>query len=149
MADDFDMSELSNGAQDYIRELRKENAKYRTERNDYRDKYADAGEALREAATKVSDYTSFQETHEKTLAEKAAIESKFNRLSVAAEFGIAAHADRLKGSTVEELKTDAASLAETFGKVAPGVRKDVAAGDPPAGSEKPNPYKEAFKRAGL
>ena len=68
MADEFDMSELSSGAQDYIRELRKENAKYRTERNDFRDKYADAGEALREAGTKVSDYAQFQETHEKNLA---------------------------------------------------------------------------------
>lgn len=150
MADEFNMAELPNSAQDYIRSLRTENARYRTERNDFKDKYADAGEALREAGAKVSEFTKFQEDHEKLVTEKSAIEAKFNRLSVASEFGIASHADRLKGSTMDELKTDAEALAKQFGAKTPGVPKDPAAGKPPVDyAGKANPLAQAFRDAGF
>lgn len=130
----------------YIRDLRNEAAQYRTERNEVRAKYEEAGSLLATANTKLGELGSLQETHEKTLTENAALNDKFNRLSVAASFGISDHADRLKGGTVEELTADAKALAETIGK--PGLRKDPTAGQP-TGEPAKDPFKDAFRRAGL
>lgn len=130
----------------YIKDLRTEAAQYRTERNEFRAKYEEAGSVLKDANTKLGELSSLQETHEKTLTENAALADKYTRLSVASSFGISDHADRLKGATVEELTADAKALAETFGK--PGLRKDPAAGQP-TGEPAKDPFKDAFRRAGL
>jgi hypothetical protein len=130
----------------YIKDLRNEAAQYRTERNEVRAKYEEAGSLLATANTKLGELGSLQETHEKTLTENASLADKYNRLSVAAQFGIPDHADRLKGGTVEELTEDAKALASTFGKK--GLAKDSAAGSPPGDAAK-DPYKDAFRRAGL
>jgi hypothetical protein len=133
----------------YIKDLRNEAAQYRTERNEVRAKYEEAGSLLKDANTKLTELGSLQETHEKTLTENASLADKFNRLSVAAKFGIADHADRLKGATVEELETDAKTLADTFGKQGPPrLGRDPAAGQDPNGP-KVDPVIEAFKRAGV
>jgi len=146
---DFDLSELPANAQEYIRELRRESAKYRTERNDFRDKIAERDEAVREANKKFEDFDRLREDHEKTLADNSKLNLENGRMKAAGKAGIFEHYDRIQGEKPEDWEKDASELAEKFGtKKPPGVPKDDAAGNNP-GEPKSSPLAEAFRKAGF
>lgn len=148
MADDFDINELPDAARDYIKSLRAESARYRIERNEFRDKYTEAGTLIEQANQKV-DKASEWETKVSDLETKNGdLEKKLGKLTAAAKFGIPDEVDRLKGSTPEEWEEDAKSLSEKFGSKPPGIPKDPAAGEKPK-DPKDDPITRAFRDAGV
>lgn len=133
----------------YIKDLRNEAAQYRTERNEVRAKYDEAGDLLKNANTRLADFDKVKSDYEKTLTDNASLEGKFNRLSIAAKYGIPDEADRLKGTTPEELEADAESFAAKLGTKTPGIRRDAAAGGKAPEAVEVDPITEAFRAKGL
>lgn len=148
MPDDFNLDELPDGAQKYIRDLRAESARYRTERNDFRDKYAGAGDALREANQRIEAAKEWETKYESLLTDNSKLSSQYDRLRAAAKFGISEEADRLKGEKYEDWEDDARALAEKFGSKKPELPKDPAAQEPPK-EPKDDPITKAFRDAGI
>lgn len=147
--DDVKVSELPQNVQDYIGELRKEAARYRTERNEFRDKYSSAGETLAEANQRIDSYKEFETKYNDLAPKHTSLTENYDRLRAAAKFGISEEANRLQGSNYEEWETDAESLSKKFGTGAPpGVVKDPAAKEPPQ-DPKDDPITEAFRKAGV
>jgi chromosome segregation ATPase len=149
MPDDFKLDELPEGAQAYIRELRAESARYRTERNEFRDKYTDAGALLQTANEQIDAAKEWETKYESLLTDNSKLSSKHDRLLAAAKFGIPEEADRLKGEKYEDWEADAKALAEKFGSgKPPGLPKDPAAEEPPK-EPKDDPITKAFRDAGV
>jgi predicted nucleic acid-binding Zn-ribbon protein len=141
---------LDAETQKYIRDLRAENARFRTEKNDLSTKYTEAGNLIAEANTKLDGFAKLQGEHEKFLADNAKLQDSYNRVSAAAKHKLDPDewGDRLKGSTLEELIADAAKIAPTVsGK--PSIPVDPAAGGAPPAAPTVDPITAAFKRAGL
>jgi chromosome segregation ATPase len=149
MADDFDINELPDAARDYIKSLRAESARYRIERNDFRDKYTEAGTLIEQANQKVDQATEWETKYSTLETKNGDLEKQLGKLTAAAKFGIPDEVDRLKGSTPEEWEADAQSLAEKFGSNKPtGIPKDPAAKDKPE-DPKDDPITAAFRAAGV
>lgn len=158
MSDDRSINDFPEEAQAYIRELRAENARYRTERNDLRTqktefetKYTEAGQLLKTANEKLDEFSAAKDTAEKLSADLAAKDEAFGKVSVWAEaLGVdLKDADRLKGSNAEEWKADAEALAPRFTNKPAGVPKNPGAGEPPKGGATEDPISKAFSEAGL
>jgi chromosome segregation ATPase len=149
MADDFDINELPDPARDYIKALRAEAAQYRVERNNFRDKYTEAGTLIEQANQKVDQATEWQTKYSALETTNGDLEKQIGRLTAAAKYGIPEEVDRLKGSTPEEWEEDAKSLSEKFGSGKPtGLAKDPAAKEKPE-EPKDDPIKKAFRDAGI
>lgn len=149
MPDDFNLDDLPEGAQKYIRDLRSESARYRTERNEFRDKYADAGDLLKTANEKIEAAKEWETKYESALTDNSKLTSQYDRLRAAAKFGISEEADRLKGEKYEDWEADAKALAEKFGNRKPDpLQKDPAAEEPPK-EPKDDPISKAFRDAGF
>jgi hypothetical protein len=143
---EFEISELPEPAQEYIRSLRSEAAEHRVQKNEWRQKYTDAGETLAEANKRIAEAEKFKEDHEKFLAEHEILKDWTQRLEIASDFGLpSSDAKRLQGSTPEELKADAEAFAQRVNKPG-GPKKDLAAGDPPT-EPKSDPIRAAFDKA--
>ena len=137
MPDENSIDSFPEDAQRMIRELREEAARHRvgkqetsTRATEFEAKYTEAGDLLKAANEKLTSFDTLTEKHEKMLAESATLQDNYNRLQAASEFGISAHANRLQGNTLDELKADAESLSKTLG--AGRLPKDPAAGSKPA-----------------
>lgn len=157
---DFSIADLPQETQDYIRSLRSEAAKYRTERNDeaakaaeLATKYAEAGSLLQKANQDLSELSAVKDANEKNSADLAKTTSELERARIAWEAGLTPEdIPRLQGSTPEELKADAEKMAARLG--AGGRRtppKDPAAGGTPSGdgAGKNDGIRKAFEDAGL
>jgi len=141
---------LDEETQTYIRSLRSENAKFRTEKNDFQTKYAESAGLMADANKKLEEFGALQSTHEKFLTEFEKEKDRANRLAAVAKFKLDPDEDleRLKGSTLEELTADAEKLAVRLGGVKPSIPLDPAAKDKPE-APKIDPIAKAFKDAGL
>lgn len=148
MAEDLSLDGLPEDTQEYIRKLRKEAAGYRTERNEFRDKYDQAGDLLKQANDKLDGFSALEDQLEKTRNEKISFEENYDRLRAAAEFGIPDEADRLKGKNYDEWKADAENLSQKFGGKKSTLTKDPAAGKTPKG-EQDDPITAAWRKSGL
>lgn len=121
---------------EYVRELRSEAAKYRVEKKELEKRLADLETAQhsREEA-ELADQQKWQELADKRAKELDAIRAQLEgqrietaRLRIAAEFGLNVPiddgetlADRLRGTTEEELRADAAKLAKWFTSLKPAT----------------------------
>ncbi|ATY11572.1 hypothetical protein CU254_14725 [Amycolatopsis sp. AA4] len=150
---EIDLSTLEEPVRAYIKELRGENAKHRAakntvaaERDELAKKYEEAGQLLQSANERLTQFDAFKEKatkldaltddHEKLLTENSVLGDKLTRLEAAAKFGIADEADRIKGTTKEELEKDAEALAKRLG--GRGLPMNPAAGfTPPPPNEDP------------
>lgn len=150
MTDDKTIDHLDAETQTYIRSLRSENARFRTEKNDFQSKYNDSASLMAEANKKLGEFETLQSTYEKTLTEIEKEKDRSNRLAAVAKFKLDPDEDmdRLKGSTLEELTADAEKLAARLGGVKPVIPLDPAAKEKPA-APKVDPIAQAFKDAGL
>lgn len=134
----------------YIRNLRSESANYRTQRNEYRDKYTDAGQLLATANTKLDGLSAVEDQVETLAKANASLTTNHDKLRAAAKFGIPDEVDRLKGSTFDEWEADAKDLSEKLGKpVGNRTPKDEAAGERPKTDEIEDPILKAFRDAGV
>lgn len=160
MTDNPSLDGLSDETQSYIRSLRAEAARYRTERNDANTKltevttkYAESGSLLQTANTQLAELSAVKDSNDKNAADLAKANALRERDSIAWAAGLTPEdADRLKGATPEELKADAAALAARLGtKGRTVLTKDGAAagstGSTPPGDE--DPIRKAFADAGL
>jgi hypothetical protein len=149
MADDFDINELPDSARDYIKSLRAESARYRIERNDFRDKYTEAGTLIEKANEKVDKATEWETKYSDLETKNGDLQKQLGKLTAAAKFGIPDEVGRLQGTTPEEWEADAKSLSEKFGSGKPsGIPKDPAAKDKPE-EPKDDPITAAFRAAGV
>jgi chromosome segregation ATPase len=161
MPDNPSLEGLSEETQTYIRSLRSEAARYRTERNDYQAKYADvntkyteAGNLLSQANTKLDQLATVESTAEENAKALATLTEQQERDRIAWGAGLTPEdSERLKGKTKEEWQADATALAA---RLNPGGRrppqtlpKDPAAGNGPAGDGSEDPIRAAFASAGL
>jgi uncharacterized coiled-coil DUF342 family protein len=161
MTDNPSLDGLSDETQSYIRSLRAEAARYRTERNDANTKltevttkYAESGSLLQTANTQLSELSAIKDTSEKNAADLAKVTAERERENIAWAAGLTPEdATRLQGATPEELKADAEKLAARLG---PNGRRTPLPKDPAAGSQqgtpKPgteDPIRAAFAKAGL
>jgi cytochrome c553 len=119
---------------EYVRELRSEAAKYRVEKKELEKRLADleTSQRSREEA-ELADQQKWQELADKRAKELEAMKAQLDsqrietvRLRVAAEFGLNVPiddgetlADRLRGTTEEELRADAAKLAKWYTSLKP------------------------------
>jgi flagellar capping protein FliD len=153
MPDEINFDELPDEfrgkVKSYVSDLRGEAARYRTERNQFRDKFTEAETLMSEANTKLKDLDTLKETNTKLTDDFGKLTESHDRLRAAAKFGISEEAPRLQGKTYDEWETDAESLAKKFGAKAPGLPKDPAAGDPPKDSVKEDGITKAFRDAGI
>lgn len=161
MPDNPSLEGLSEETQAYIRSLRAEAARYRTERNDANTKlaevstkYAESGSLLQAANTQLSELSAVKDSNDKNAADLAKVQAERERDSIAWAAGLTPEdATRLQGNTAEELKADAEKLAARLGatKGRPNLPKDDAAGSqqgtPDPGKE--SPIRKAFVDAGL
>lgn len=119
----------------YVSELRRENAKHRTEKGELEARLQEFEDRDKSAAEKLEQRATKAETR---LAEAQA---RIDRYEVAAEAGLPLkHAGRIQGKSRDEMLADAKSLADEFGSKpaaeAPPTRFDGGARDPvtPAGT---------------
>lgn len=152
---DFDLTELPDKAQEYIRNLRRESAKYRTERNEARDKIVERDEAVRQANEKFKEFDKVQSDYEKSLAENSRLLDENGRMKAAGEAGVFTDWNRLQGKSADEWAEDAKGLAGRLSGAQggdedkkPGVNKDDAATKKPA-EGKESPLAKAFREAGF
>jgi len=97
-------------AQDYIRRLRAENAKHRTDLKERETRLKEFEDAGKSAAEKLEEDRAAAE------GRATSAETKLLRFEVAAEKGLPLSlAGRLQGSTKEELSADADKLKQDFG----------------------------------
>lgn len=161
MTENTSLDGLSEETQSYIRSLRAEAARYRTERNENQTKlaevtakYAEAGSLLQTANTKLDELSAIKDTNETNSAELARVKALHERETIAWDAGLTREdAARLVGSTPEELKADAAKLAA---RVVPSNGRRPVPPDPAAdrngvtpGPDEENPIKKAFRDAGM
>ncbi len=161
MTDNPTLDGLPEETQNYIRSLRSEAARYRTERNDFQTKYTEvngkyteAGQLLAQANQKLDALATVESTAEEKAKEAATLAEQQKRDRIAWAAGLTPEdSERLKGSNEDEWKADAAALAARLnpgGRRAPQtLPKDPAAGKPPAGDGSDNPIRAAFADAGL
>lgn len=163
MTDNPTLDGLSEETQSYIRSLRAEAARYRTERNENQtklaevtSKYAEAGSLLQTANASLSELSAIKDANEKNAADLAKVTALRERETIAWAAGLTPEdAGRLQGATAEELKADAAKLAARVipanGRRPAVIPKDPAAGTgvqtPEPGDE--NPIRKAFADVGL
>lgn len=157
---DFSISDLPQETQDYIRGLRSEAAKYRTERNEKANeaaelatKYAEAGSLLQKANQDLSELSAVKDANEKNSADLAKTAAQLERDRIAWAAGLTPEdAPRLQGSTPEELKADAEKMAvrlNTGGRRTPPKDPAAGGGTPPEGAGKNSGIRKAFEDAGL
>lgn len=163
MTDNPTLDGLSEETQSYIRSLRAEAARYRTERNEnatklaeVSTKYAESGSLLQVANTKLDEFSAIKDVAEKSSADLAALQAVHARESVAWAAGLTPEdAPRLQGANETEWKADAEKLAARLGpangrRTVP-IPKDGAAdrsgGTPNPGDE--DPIRKAFRDSGL
>ena len=155
--ENFDISELPENVQQYIKGLRNEAANYRVERNTARTekaevetKYAEAGALLSQANTKLDQFATLESTNEATVTTMAELQEKFDRQTAILGFSnlTAEDATRLKGTNAEEWAADAKALSERIGTKPSGLTKDDAAGKPPP-EPADDPITAAFRNAGV
>ncbi len=119
---------------DYVRELRSEAAKYRVEKKELEKRLADLETSRRSREeAELADQQKWQELADKRAKELEAMKAQLDsqrietvRLRVAAEFGLNVPiddgetlADRLRGTTEEDLRADAAKLAKWYTSLKP------------------------------
>lgn len=159
MTDNPSLDGLSDETQSYIRSLRAEAARYRTERNDANTKhaeiatkYAEAGSLLQTANTQLSELSAIKDTNEKNAADLAKVTEDRTREKIAWAAGLAPEdAPRLQGASADEWKADAEALAKRLG---PGAGRTTIPKDPAAGTQSgtpatESPIRKAFVDAGL
>lgn len=148
MSDDLSLDSLPENTQEYIRELRKEAARYRTERNELNTKYTEAGNLLAEANKRLDEFSAMETRLEEETNKNLGLSTKYDKLRAAAKFGIPEEVDRLQGSTYEEWETDAESLSAKLKTGKTVLPKDPAAGDKPSDPSATDPLVKAFRDAG-
>lgn len=147
MPDDLSLDGLPDDTVNYIKSLRQEAARYRTERNEIKTKYEDAGTLLATANSKLDEFSAMETQLETTVNQQTELQTNFDKLRAAAKFGIPEEVDRLKGSKYEEWEADAESLAVKLGNRKPTITKDAAATEKPK-PPKSDPITEAFRKEG-
>lgn len=148
---------LDEETQAYIRQLRTESGRHRTERNEARaerdrlnEKYSEAGELLKAANEKVGEFQGLESTVEETAKAHEELRLKREKELAAWKAGLLPDdVDRIKGESAEDWEKDAAELATRLGRKVPGIPRDPAAGDPDDGPAKKDPIAEAFREAGF
>lgn len=153
MSDKFDFDEipdegdLRNRVRGYIQSLRSEAAGYRTERNDFKEKYTEAGDLLKRANDKLTDAAELETKYQQSLTDNSKLNEQYDKLRAAAKHGISDEVDRLKGSNYDEWEADAESLAGKLSKKST-IPKDAAAGKDPK-PPKDDPLTAAFREKGF
>lgn len=147
MSENLSLEGLSDDIVKYIKDLRGEAARYRTERNEVQAKYDDAGGLLKQANTKLDALSAIEDQLESTVKERTELSTNYDKLRAAAKFGIPEEVDRLKGSSYDEWEKDAEGLAEKIGPRKTSTPKDPAAGDQPKPTKR-DPILEAFRAGG-
>lgn len=159
MTDNPTLDGLSEETQSYIRSLRSEAARYRTERNEVQTKlaevstkYAESGSLLQAANTRLDEFSAIKDASEKNAADLARVSTERERERIAWAAGLTPEdAPRLQGKDATEWETDAKALASRLGGKRPVLPKDGAAdrsgGTPNPGDE--NPIRKAFADSGL
>lgn len=139
---------------EYVEELRRENAKWRKQVRDFEAKLADLdGERKRADEKRLADQQEWQKLAEQRAAEIAQLHDQLKqkdvdvlRVRVAAEFGLNVPlgedggetlADRLRGSTEDELRADAQKLAKLLPQPAPQAEAATPSPETPAGQPPP------------
>jgi chromosome segregation ATPase len=160
MSDNFSIDGLPEETQNYIRSLRSEAAKYRTERNEVQTKltevttkYAESASAMQAANTKLDELSAIKDASEKNAADLAKLTALRERETIAWSAGLTVEdAARLQGANADELKADAEKLAARLGtKGRVPIPKDGAAPESGKTDDVGNedPIKKAFRDAGL
>lgn len=149
MPGDLSLEGLPEDAVNYIKTLRQEAARYRTERNEVKTKYEEAGTLLKTANSKLDEFSAMEDQLETTVKERTELQTNFDKLRAASKFGIPDEVDRLKGKSYEEWEKDAEDLAVKLGTRKPTLSKDAAAKEAPKTSTKADPIAAAFREKGL
>ena len=138
-------------AQAYVKQLRTEAASYRTQRNEFEQKYAEAGTALAQANKRFEEMSALPDQVESLGKTNARLQESLDRAHAAWSQGLAPEdAPRLQGANKDEWAADAESLAKRLaGTKPPGVPQNPAAGEPPRANASVDPVTEAFRKAGL
>lgn len=134
---------------DYVRKLRAEAARYRTEAKQNAEKAKRLDEIEEASKSEQQRLSEAKEAAEKRAAD---LESRLLRSEVATEKGLPpALAARLTGATKEELEADADQLLTLVGKPAAGKASEALVGTrtPPAPTENPDDIAKRMKSRGL
>lgn len=110
------IEDLPEDWQKEVTDLRRQKDNFRKGLKDYQDKYAEAGELLKVANDKLDKFSELESSVGKLTTDLSTKDFEIAKIKATAAAKLdLSFADRLKGSTAEELQADALELAKQFG----------------------------------